>query len=56
MKGNYDWIWHNQLPVAVTVGRKARNHCGFRERERVRELCFIVPERGGENERVCVFE
>ena len=54
MKGNYDWIWHNQLPVAVTIGGKARNHCGFRER--VRELCFIVPERGGENERVCVFE
>ena len=26
------------------------------ERERERELCFIVPEGGGENERVCVFE
>ena len=134
VKGNFDWIWQNQLPVAVTIGGKARNHCGFREREcgclwrererecgclwrerervrvsmereresvgvsgerereseclwrerervsvsgerervsisgerereseclwreRERELCFIVPEGGGENERVCVFE
>ena len=45
MKGNYDWIWHNQLPVAVTVGRKARNHCGFRERESERALFYITRER-----------